>query len=96
MPQVNVPEETFRRLSEHAASLNISVDDFALPALRRLVDETDASLSKTPLPLTGEAWQAALEEWHQAAEKRAERYPPGFVLDDSRETMYREREDAQL
>ena len=96
MPQITVPEDVFRRLSELAASLNIPVDAFALPALRRLVDETDAARLETPLPLTGEAWQAAMEEWRRAAASRAHRYPPGFVLDDSRETIYREREDAQL
>jgi hypothetical protein len=34
--------------------------------------------------------------WKRDAESRAGRYPKGFVLDDSRETLYREREDAQL
>ena len=34
--------------------------------------------------------------WKWDAESRASRYPPEFVLDDSRETLYREREDSQL
>jgi len=95
MPQVTVAEDTFRRLSEHAAALNISVDELVKPALDRLA-ETGPLLTEPPLPLTGEAWQAELEAWKRDAESRVGRYPPGFVLDDSRETIYREREDAQL
>ena len=96
MPQVSVPEETFRRLSERAAALNLSVDSFVLPALERLVDEPDTTRSETPLPFTGDAWRKEFEAWRRDAENRAGRYPTGFVLDDSRETMYREREDRQL
>ncbi|MFI5454493.1 MAG: hypothetical protein ACHRXM_03495 [Isosphaerales bacterium] len=95
MPHVTVPEETFRRLSSRAAALNISVDDLVKPALDRLA-ETGTSAPESPLPLTGSAWQAELEAWKLDAQSRAGRYPPGFVLDDSRETIYREREDAQL
>ncbi len=46
--------------------------------------------------LSGEAWQRELDEWCRRAQLRANRYPPGFVLDDSRETIYSERENGQL
>jgi hypothetical protein len=95
MPQLTVPEETFRRLAARAAALNISVDDLVQPALDRLA-ETGMSAPEPSLPLTGDAWRAELDAWKRDAEGRAGRYPPGFVLDDSRETLYREREDAQL
>jgi hypothetical protein len=94
MPHVTVPEETFRRLSARADALNISVDDLVTPALDRLA-ETGTFAPEPPLPLTGDAWRAELEAWRRDAESRAGRYPPGFVLDDSRETIYRDREDAQ-
>ena len=94
MPQVTVPEDTFRRLAAEAAACNISVDDLVKPALDRLAETGPAP--EPSLPLTGDAWFAELEAWKQDAESRAVRYPPGFVLDDSRETLYREREDAQL
>jgi hypothetical protein len=95
MPNVTVPEDTFRRLSERAAALNISVDELVRPALDRLAEAGTPS-PESLLPLTGDAWRAELEAWKRDAESRAERYPLGFVLDDSRETIYREREDAQL
>ena len=94
MPHLTVPEDTFRRLAARAAALNISVDDLVQPALDRLA-ETGTSTPE-PLPLTGDAWHAELNAWKRDAQSRAGRYPPGFVLDDSRETIYREREDAQL
>ena len=92
---VTVPEETFQRLAAKAAALNISVDDLVKPALDQLA-ETDASAPEPTLPLTGDAWHAELDAWKRDAESRASRYPRGFVLDDSRETIYREREDAQF
>jgi antitoxin (DNA-binding transcriptional repressor) of toxin-antitoxin stability system len=46
--------------------------------------------------LSGDDWQRELDEWCRDAQSRANRYPPGFVLDDSRETIYGERENAQL
>jgi hypothetical protein len=95
MPHVTVPEDTFRRLVAKAAALNISVDELIQPALDRLA-ETGTSEIGPPLPLTGDAWRAELNAWKQEAKSRAGRYAPGFVLDDSRETIYREREDAQL
>ncbi len=90
MPYVTVPEETFQRLAMKAAALNLSVDDLVKPALEQLAE------SDTELPLTGEAWHDECAAWKRDAESRSDRYPASFVLDDSRETIYREREDAQL
>jgi hypothetical protein len=95
MPHVTVPEDTFRRLAAKAAALNVSVDDLIRPALDRLA-EADSPTPEPPFPMTGDAWYAELEAWKRDVESRAGRYPPGFALDDSRETIYREREDAQL
>jgi predicted transcriptional regulator len=95
MPHLAIPEDTFQRLAAKAAALNISVDDLVKPALDQIA-ETSASAPELPMPLAGDAWHAELEAWKRDAESRAGRYPRGFVLDDSRETLYREREDAQL
>jgi hypothetical protein len=92
MPSVVIPEDTFRRLAERAAALNMSVDDLVKPALDRLAESE--ALTPASTPLTGDAWHAELETWTRDAEGRAGRYPAGFVLDDSRDTLYRERGDS--
>jgi len=94
MPYLSVSEDTYRRLTARATALNVSVDDLIRPALDRLAEA--GGPASEPLPLTGDAWLAELEAWKRDAQGRAGRYAPGFVLDDSRETVYREREDAQL
>ena len=95
MHHVTVSDDTFKRLSLRAAALNVSVDDFINSALD-ILSQTETPLMASSLPLTGDDWRAEVEAWKQDAESRIGRYPPGFVLDDSRETIYREREDAQL
>jgi antitoxin (DNA-binding transcriptional repressor) of toxin-antitoxin stability system len=45
--------------------------------------------------LSGQAWQSEFAAWMERVESRAGSYPAGFVLDDSREAMYAERENAQ-
>ena len=92
---LTVPEGTFQRLVAKAATLNISVEDLVKLALDQIA-ETDTSSPEPSLPLTGDAWHAELDARKRDAETRVGRYPQGFVLDDSRETIYREREDAQL
>jgi hypothetical protein len=95
MAHLTIPEDIFERLAERAAALYISVDDLVRPVLARLA-ETGTAPSELPPPLTGDAWRAEFEAWKRDAKSRAGRYPPGFILDDSRETIYRERLDAQL
>ena len=95
MPYLSVSGDTYRRLIARAAALNISVDDLIQPALDRLA-EAGGPAPEPPLPLAGDAWLAELDAWKRDAQSRAGRFAPGFVLDDSREAFFREREDAQL
>jgi hypothetical protein len=88
MPHLIVPEDTFERLAARAAALNISVDELVQPILDQLAE------SSVELPLTGDAWQAELSAWKRDAESRGGRYPAAFILDDSRETLHRGREDS--
>ena len=86
MPQLPISEETFQRLSRRAASLNVSLEELVNPALDRLAD--------SPLPdepVQGEEWQRRFQAWMGEVASRADRYPPGFVVDDSRESIYEGR-----
>ena len=94
MPNVMIPDETYQRLVERAAAQNIPVDELITSAVDYGAKYGPFPPDPPP-PLTGDAWIAAMDEMKREAESRAGRYPPGFVLDDSREAMYRERLDAQ-
>jgi Antitoxin Phd_YefM, type II toxin-antitoxin system len=45
--------------------------------------------------LPNEKWQRDFAAWMERVEARADRYPPGFAVDDSYEAIYGERENAQ-
>ncbi len=45
--------------------------------------------------LTLKQRQQEFDDWMKSVEASADRYPSGFVLDDSYEAMYGERENAQ-
>jgi antitoxin (DNA-binding transcriptional repressor) of toxin-antitoxin stability system len=45
--------------------------------------------------LSGEEWQRKFAAWMKRVESRADRYPPGFAVDDSYDAIYGERENAQ-
>jgi hypothetical protein len=95
MPRINVSEDTFLGLRARAEALGISVDDLVNPTLDQLAGLA-SSAPEPQQPLTGDAWRTELEAWKRDALARAGRYPPGFVLDDRRDAIYSEREDAPL
>ena len=78
MPNIAVSEETYSRLSQWAASRNQSVDEAVAPMLAGLV----------PLIPTPDEQRRAFEELTKLIESRADRYPPGFQVNDSRESIY--------
>lgn len=84
------PVAAYWSLEAQAALRNITVEELVL--LRQAAPVRP--VPEPTLPLTGEARQAVWDAMRRDAEKRADRYPPGFVLDDSRDTIYNERMDA--
>ena len=95
MAVLNTAGASYADPAVQAALRNITVEQFLSDQLQ-FFSRTPAVPAEPTLPLTGEAWQAAWDAMRRDAEKRAGRYPPGFVLDDSREAIYAERLDAQL
>ncbi len=86
MPSVTIPSEAFERLTKRAAALNITVEALIL----KLATETDRNWYPTPappLPSFGD-WKKNFDAWMNQIQARADRYPPGFVMDDSRESIY--------
>jgi hypothetical protein len=89
MPSINIPEEIFRRLVDKAEALNTSIDALVQSALQGFAEAN----GNTPHPLTGDAWRREFAAWTKEIEGRTGCYPPGFRVDDSREAIYRDRED---
>ncbi len=92
MATLNIPDTSYAYLAAQAALCNMTIEQFVLQRLMALNGPTP----EPTLPLTGEARKAVFEAMKRDAEKRADRYPPDHVLDDSREAIYADRLDAQL
>ncbi len=89
MPTVTVSDQIFDRLTQLANSRNVGVEAIVNYALEWL--ETTNPTVVRPDAATLAARRAAMDEWMQAVEKRADRYPPDHVLDVSRESFYPDR-----
>ena len=91
MPTLTIPEDTYRRLAARAEALHVTVEQLVVPVLER-----EADVATPSRPLTEEVWRREIEAHRREVESRADRYPPGFRVDDSREAIYAERLDAQM
>ncbi|OWK36593.1 hypothetical protein FRUB_09156 [Fimbriiglobus ruber] len=72
---------------------SLSVPELLAPVLDALARTGSAHLP--PQAINHEEWLRRANEWQQLVENRADRYPPGFRVDDDRESIYKDREDAQ-
>jgi hypothetical protein len=80
MSQLTIPDELFERLARRAAALNVTVEQLIAPALDFAAQSSqESSLAAKP---------SLLDAWLADVDSRAGRYPPGFVMDDSRESIY--------
>ncbi len=86
MPIVTLRTETHERLSNRAAALGITVEQLIL----KLATERDGNGTPTAAPALPslEDWRKNFDAWMADVKSRAHRYPPGFILDDSRESIY--------
>jgi hypothetical protein len=85
MPSVTVSNELFQRLEERAAALDVSVEQLIAPVLE-LATKTNAQPLASALAF--EDWKKGFDAWMDDVQERARRYPPEFVMDDSRESIY--------
>ena len=87
MATLNIKDETCERLARKAVAQNTTVEDFVEPLLDRLAEAEPVLPVQAPL-LTAAEREKALAEWMAQVQKRADRYPAGFAVDDSRESIY--------
>ena len=85
MTMLYIRDETYRRLAERAAAENATVEEYIETLLER------DSTPRRDHPLTPAERRQALDKLIATIEEEAESYPPGFVADDSRESIYEGR-----
>jgi hypothetical protein len=88
MTMIPIPDHIYAQLNEKAQALGLTVEQYVLPILQQAGPESPYS---EPSP---EERRLARKEWDAMIRSRADRYPPGFRVDDSRETIYFGSEDA--
>jgi len=89
MPSLTISDEMFERLAKRAAALNVSVEQLIAPLLDLAAKDDgngNAAPSSTAAPFDN--WKKEFDAWMAEVQMRAHRYPPGFVMDDSRESIY--------
>jgi hypothetical protein len=84
MPSVIISDEVFQRLAQQAATRNVTVEQLIAPLLELAAKSNGI---QPPAPAF-EDWKKGFDAWMADVQDRARRYPPGFVLDDSRESIY--------
>jgi len=75
---LHVKSDTYERLVVKAAAKNTTVDDFVGPVLEQLAGAEPPSAERDRF----------FELWMNVVQSRANRYPAGFEVDDSRESIY--------
>ena len=79
MATISVPESMYARLKVWAAVHNQTVEEAVTPVLDRLAPE---------VPADDGDWLKAFDELTELHRSRTDRYPPGFRVDDGRESIY--------
>ena len=90
MPTIEVPEETYRRLSRRAANRHTTIESLAVPVLEQLSREAEPGAAPLTPPgdLPYDEWKKRFDDLLSLAHSRSHLYPPGFEADVSRESIY--------
>ena len=86
---IDLKPEVEERIAAEASARGLSVEDYILGVLEKSTGNNESNFART----------ANAEEWVRAFRQWVNHFPPHPVLSDeaiSRESIYREREDAQL
>jgi len=87
---ITVRDDTYHRLARRAAAAGTTVEALAAPVLERLAQETAAHAhpAAPPVDLPDDEWKRVFDQLIADAAGRADRYPPDFECDVSREAIY--------
>jgi hypothetical protein len=91
MPTLTIPDAVFERLAKRAAQLNVTVAQLIAPLLDMAAESNDPGHPTTaPTAVRFAEWKNRFDAWMAEVQARVNRYPPGFVMDDSRESIYQD------
>jgi hypothetical protein len=62
--------------------------DTAVQADQAIIDVLRQQATTPPSPAGRQDWTVQFDAWMREVALRANRYPPGFVVDDRRDTIY--------
>jgi predicted transcriptional regulator len=81
-----LPPETEAKLRDRAAATGKDLSTL----IREAVEEqlSTANGNSVAASISSDQWSAEFSAWMQDIAKRASMYPPGYVADDSRESIY--------
>ncbi len=89
MATIHIKDETYNRLARQAAARNTTVEALVQPVLEQAAQ--GLSLDQTSPLFAAAEREKALDDWMALVQKRSDRYPPDFAVDDSRESIYQGR-----
>ena len=88
MPHLTIADEVFERLAKRAAALNVTVEQLVAPLLDLAAESGNGHSAASSTEAGFDEWKETFDAWMADVQARAHRYPPGFALDDSRESIY--------
>src|ERR1051325_2599847 len=86
MPTLAISDELFERLAKRASALNVTVEQLILALATE--NAGNGHPPSSPASVCFDKWKKQFDAWMADVQTRAHRYPPGFVMDDSRESIY--------
>lgn len=87
MPSLNVSDDLYQQLAQRAAALNLTVEEL-VASLAKSLDRPNGAVPPASATEPYVDWTKKFSSWMAEVQARATRYPPGFVMDDSRASIY--------
>lgn len=89
MPTLTVSNEIYDRLAKRAAVLDLTVEQLVAPLLElAAIGKGNSQPAVSASESCFDDWKQNFDAWMADVQGRAHRYPPGFVMDDSRASIY--------
>ena len=88
MTNLSLPDEMSERLTKRADALHLTVEQLVAQLLEDALESPAEPVVPSQAKESFDEWKKKFDTWMMEVQARAGRYPPGFVSDDSRESIY--------